>query len=240
MTQSNNALYSKPCLYALLLVFLLVANAGTAHSSTVTLHNFSGAPNDGANPDGALTFDAAGSLYGTTSLGGSVSCGQGCGTVYRLSPTASGWTYSVIYNFGTGSTPLYPSGALLADASGNFYGVAEGGDKGKGTVYQLSPGGGGTWTETTLYSFGVPGDGTAPVGKLAFDAAGNLWGVTSMGGTRGRGTVFELVPSSGGLTEKLIYSFPFAGSILGSQPSGIIFDSAGNLYGVTTYGGADG
>jgi uncharacterized repeat protein (TIGR03803 family) len=241
VTLSDKSVFSLSLLCTVVLSLVLAAT-GSAYGATETLHNFMGAPSDGSNPYGALIFDSAGNLYGTTEEGGTGACGRGCGTVYKLSPSAGGWTESVIYNFGTGARgPLYPSGALITDASGNFYGLAAGGYKGQGAIYKLSPGSGGTWSETTLYSFGaVPGDGNGPIGKLEFDASGNLWGVTAEGGAKKNGTVFELVPSSSGWTEKVVYSFPFVGTSQGSQPSGIIFDNAGNLYGVTTFGGATG
>jgi hypothetical protein len=117
-----------------------------------------------------------------------------------------------------------PSGGLIADAAGNFYGVTnQGGIKGRydfgyGTVYELSPAANGKWTTTSLYRFQPDGtDGIWPVGGLVMDSSGNLYGTTSQGGgnkcTDGYdlytcGTVFELSPNgSGGWTEKIIYAF---------------------------------
>src|ERR1700741_4944501 len=112
-----------------------------AAASTVTLHNFAGGTGDGAYPNGALISDAAGNLYGTTWSGGnSASCKGGCGTVFRLSPSAGSWTESIVYNFqgapsGDGANPW---GAFVADAAGNFYGVtASGGARNEGSVYEL-------------------------------------------------------------------------------------------------------
>jgi uncharacterized repeat protein (TIGR03803 family) len=88
-----------------------------------------------------------------------------------------------------------------------------------------------------IYKFkGVP-DGQYPTGNLIFDAAGNLYGTTLYGGSAGAGSVFEVTPTSGrGWTESTLYSFQ--GGTDGAFPVGtIVFDTAGNLYGVTENGG---
>src|SRR5271169_6710488 len=93
-----------------------------------------------------------------------------------------------------------------------------------------------------LYSFGANGssDGALPKGKLVLDQQGNLYGTTYSGGANANGTAFELSPSTGGQwSETILYNF-------GSNPdgsdgafpmAGLIFDSAGNLYGTTENGG---
>jgi uncharacterized repeat protein (TIGR03803 family) len=227
----------------LFLVLLVIATTSLGYASATAIYNFTGG-SAGLNPNTGLTFDAAGNLYGTTWSGGTGACTGGCGTVFRLTPWGGSWTESVVYDFqGTAANDGYePSSTLIADAAGNFYGTTNGGGSHDcGTVFELSPGSGGSWTETVLYSFcSQAEDGVGPWGKLVFDASGNLWGVTAVGGSRGGGIVFELVNSSGSWTESNIYDFPKVGSLLGSQPAGIIFDSLGNLYGVTAFGGTKG
>jgi uncharacterized repeat protein (TIGR03803 family) len=94
-------------------------------------------------------------------------------------------------------------------------------------------------TETVLYKFSKPPDGTNPSGAVVFDAHGNLFGTTGHGGMDGNGTVFELSPtSSGGWKETIIYDFLTGTN--GSQPGSLIFDPAGNLYGTTLFGGTYG
>src|ERR1700683_5213714 len=94
-------------------------------------------------------------------------------------------------------------------------------------------------TETVLYKFSKPPDGTNPSGAVVFDAHGNLFGTTGYGGMDGNGTVFELSPtSSGGWKETIIYDFLTGTS--GSQPGSLIFDPTGNLYGTTLFGGTYG
>jgi len=103
-------------------------------------------------------------------------------------------------------------------------------------------------TETVLYRFQGGSDGDAPIGALIADGAGNLYGATSVGGTgnctsasaTGCGTLFQLTPPAfqgGAWTETVLYSFQ--GGSDGSYPAGgLLMDQAGNLYGMTTYGGA--
>ena len=103
----------------------------------------------------------------------------------------------------------FPTPSLIFDAAGNLYGTTcDGGTFGGGTVFELTPAGGGTWTEQVLYSFGNGMDGIYPQAGLIFDAAGNLYGTTYEGGVFGYGTVFELTPAGGGTwTEKVLHSF---------------------------------
>lgn len=227
------------CQLTLSLAILLLAATTFAYGGTeIVLHNFGGGT-DGAYPASALIFDTAGNLYGTTTSGGTARFG----TVFKLTPNNGGFTESVIYAF-LGSAMndgSYPQGALTADSAGNLYGVtSNGGNRDCGTVFKLTPGSNGTWTESVLYSFcasGANSDGSSPTGKLIFDSAGNLYGVTDLGGTHNGGVVFELTPSAGTWIETVLYSFHAAGHLDGYRPSGIIFDSAGNIDGVTLFGG---
>ncbi len=161
-----------------------------------------------------------------------------------------GWTEKVLHNFGDGGNDGYlPGSGLIIDAHGNLYGTtAGGGTHGDGTVFELSPQGGG-WTEGVLHSFNFNGqDGINPYGGLVFDAAGNLYGTTNFGGIHpaclanfGCGTVFELIPVGGGeWTERVLHSF--GNGTDGAEPffTSLIFDTAGNLYGTTNVGGLHG
>lgn len=126
----------------------------------------------------------------------------------------------------------------MVDAHGNLYGTTkQGGSLGLGTVFELSPGSGGSWVESVLFNFGGT-LGAFPVAGLIFDASGNLYGTTTSGGTSGVGIVFELSPqSNGGWTETVLFNFD---GIDGSAPSGNVtfFGSPANLYGTTSSGGA--
>lgn len=148
-------------------------------------------------------------------------------------PRAEAQVEKIIYSFAGGTDGAAPEGGLFIDASGNLYGVTEsGGTTGAGTVYELSPGSGGTWTKTVLYSFSFSGgDVYLPTTNLVRDAKGNLYGIGPEGGANFAGGIFELSPgSSGTWTEKVIYSFA-GGTDVAPFESGLAIDSAGNLYG---------
>jgi uncharacterized repeat protein (TIGR03803 family) len=218
-----------------------------------TLYSFLGST--GSRPEGALIFDSAGNLYGTTQNGGDLACGYGagCGTVLELSPNGSGgWSESVLHSFtgafGEGKYPWYAG--VIFDSAGNLYGTTAGGghnsqcDGGCGVVYKLSPNGSGGWTETVIHSFtgsnGTPGAGGAwPVYSLTADASGNLYGDTYWGGTAGEGVVFKMTPNGSGWVESVVHSFSGSG---GEYPynSGLVFGPGGFLYGMTAFGGTMG
>jgi uncharacterized repeat protein (TIGR03803 family) len=198
---------------------------------------------DGALPFGRLIFDQAGNLYGTAEAGGqSFDC---CGTVFELSPPANGgnWTETTLHVFNTqpgdGDSPR---AGLTFDKSGSLYGTTYDGGNSTfvGTVFRLRPprSSGGRWTES-IYSFrGGPADGSNPEGDLIW-VGGSLVGTTSGGGLYESGTVFQISPSSTGMTESLLYSFQFGnGSISGAVDCGLVVDSALNLYGTTGVGGS--
>lgn len=172
--------------------------------------------------------------------------------MFKLSPTGSSWSETVLYEFAGGVAGRNPYRGLVIDAAGNLFGVVPIGGtgcspNGCGLVFELSPGAGGVWTETVVYQFNGGLDGDGPSSDLTMDAAGNLYGTTDNGGgsstcLSGCGTAFELVRGSGGLwTEQIMYRFT-GGAIDGSTPSSgaLALDSAGNLYGTAVGGGAHG
>ena len=150
---------------------------------------------DGASPVAALIFDAAGNLYGTTSSGGL----HGLGTVFQLSPNGTGgWSEKVLHSFGNGSDGIFPDGSVHFDSAGNLYGTTSGGGvNGTGTVFKMTPAQGDSWSETVLHNFGAANgsDGDYPEGSLILDHAGNLYGMSYLGGGHyNSGTVFEITP----------------------------------------------
>lgn len=218
--------------------------SGGAWSESI-LHAFTGDHGhviDGAKPYGGLVFGFEGSLYGTTYGGGHA----GVGTVFRLTKSKTDmWSEGVIHSFDNSDDGAYPLDTLIVDEAKNLYGTTAFGGRetcgaGCGTVFELSPPAtrGEPWTETVLYEFtGIDGDGGNPYAALVFDGAGNLYGTTTAGGESGNGTVFELSPSEEGWTENLLYTFK--GESDGAVPyAGVVFDSAGNLYGTAYYGGS--
>ena len=219
-------------------VFELTPAGGGTWTEKV-LHTFNNDGTDGYEPYAGLILDAAGNLYGTTQGGGTAFTG----TVFQLTPAAGGtWTEKVVYSFANNGTDgTVPKAGVIFDAAGNLYGTtSEGGPSNAGTVFELTPAGGGTWTEKVLHTFGSSTDGIDPVAGLIFDGAGNLYGTTSRGGTYNLGTAFELTPAGGGTwMERVTHSF--GNGTDGANPqAGLIFDGAGNLYGTTFHGGSFG
>ena len=102
--------------------------------------------------------------------------------MFELTPTAGGgWTEKVLHSFNRRHGRGGPFGTLIFDAAGNLYGTTlYGGTYGYGTVFELTPGAGGGWTETVLHNFGYGKDGAVPYAGLIFDAAGNLYGTTDL------------------------------------------------------------
>ena len=200
---------------------------------------------DGAMPQGGVIVDSAGNLYGTATCGGS----QGVGVVFELTLGKGGWSEQVLYNFAGGTDAALPYGGVIMDAAGNLWGTTSaGGRDNGGTVFELSPGANGTWTEKVLHSFkrGPGGYVDGPFSGVVFDAAGNLYGTTYGAGldsdycdpTEGScGRVFELSPGADGKwTEKTLHRF--RGLPDGANPwAGVTLDKDGNAYGTTLYGG---
>jgi uncharacterized repeat protein (TIGR03803 family) len=208
--------------------------------SEKVLHAF-GSPPDGGFPFSGVTFDAAnGTVYGDTQQGG---IGQfGFGTVYAFSgPNYS--NYSILYSFNPKevSADSNPGGGILAlDAAGNLYGTATNYLE-QSTIFRLSPNQQGGWTETILYRFAEIENGSDPVGGVILDASGNLYGATYSGGplNGNYGVIYKLASNQdGSWTFSVLYAFQGGndGSFGSSAPT---FDSAGNLYGTTQYGGTD-
>src|SRR5258708_5065837 len=174
-------------------VFELSPQSGGGWRET-RLANFSAAGSNPNGPNGAMVFDLAGNLYTTTYFGGFFSGGA----VVELSPKAGGgYTAKVIHSFGGTNDGLNPYAGLTLDSSGNLYGTTQGGfsstGRSQGEVFELSPKTGGGFSETVLYRFSTSGsDGGVPYGGVILDAAGNLYGTTSSGGSFIHGTVYQI------------------------------------------------
>jgi uncharacterized repeat protein (TIGR03803 family) len=189
---------------AFALAFSIFANAQDGFE---LLHSFTFGV-DGALPSAPLVVNDAGSVIYGTAEGGGIS---NHGNVFRLVRTSQGWKGTVLHSFGQGTDGWYPDAAVISDKKGNLYGTtSEGGLYGWGTVFEMSPTGGGKWAETALHSFDFYGEDT-PIAPVTFDAAGNLYGTTSQGGL-GWGAIFQMTPppSPGGQwTENVIYNFTY-------------------------------
>ncbi len=212
--------------YGLGTVYEATRSGGT-WTETV-LYSFDGA--HGASPTASVILDSAGNLYGTTSAGGA----HNWGTVFELTPSGSGWTEQVLYNFTNGSDGRSPAGGVIFDSAGNLYGSAQyNGQNFGGTVFKLSPSGGGAWTFTLLYSLSGRG---GPGAHLTMDSAGNLYGTTNQDGIDEQGSVFELSPSGGGWVYTDLHDF--TGGDDGALPIGAVaIDASGDIFGTTSQGG---
>jgi hypothetical protein len=232
------------------IVFKLTSNGQGPWTETV-LYAFTGGA-DGNLPFASVTFDTSGNLYGTTRIGGdaSVSClgYTGCGVIFELTPTSSGpWTETVLHAFTGGADGALPLLGVTLDPDGNVYGTTPfGGDTtqticamqefpGCGVVFELTKVSE-TWEETVIHTFTGPSDGAEPIAPLIFDSAGNLYGGADLGGGYTYGLVFKLTPAGGSWTKSDLYDFH--GGATGSYPqSNLLFDSAGNLYGMAESSG---
>jgi uncharacterized repeat protein (TIGR03803 family) len=142
-------------------------------------------------PKAGVTLDKEGRLYGTTT-----------GTIFMMTPSGKdgSWIETILATLNE-SGGYDPTGNLIFGASGDLYGTASSGG-GRGAVFSLAPTGitPSSWEFTDLYDFGNVPDGEQPIGGLAPDGAGNLYGTTVYGGSgsgcsfTGCGTVFEVSP----------------------------------------------
>ena len=237
--------------------FLAVCSAQTGFS---TIYNFTGQNGDGAEPNGILAIGKNGVLYGTTAGGGSGPCAitfvpSGCGTVFELRPPATpggAWTESILYRFaGANGDGWSPYGGVVIGQGGRLYGTTLNGGSGCGTwgcgiVFELTPPSttGGSWTETVIHCFtGEDGDGATPLGSLPLGTNGELYGLTTSGGSSNYGAVFRLAPAGENWTETVLYSFPVLSfNLPQGYPAdmGLTIGAGGALYGATAAGGQSG
>ncbi len=220
-------------LLAALSALLLIATTRSAQAQTESvLYNFTGG-SDGSYPNTNLTPDGAGNYYGTTRFGG-----LGYGTVFELSPNGNGgWSETTLYAFtsGVSISPTPATSRLVVDGLGNIYGVYSEND-GSGypntILFELSAIGG-SWVETTAFTFG---ESVGELGGLVIDAAGNIYGtdgakyIDNSIPEKFSGSIFELSPTPGGWTEQVLYT----GSKVtnGITSAGPTIDVAGNIYAI--------
>ncbi len=219
---------------------LLVSSASPVGAQTeIVIHNFrSNSKTDGSVPYSDLVTDSSGALYGTTAFGGK----YGVGTIYKLVlPMAPGgvWRQNILYFFTGGQDGGFPSGTLLLDSrSGKLYGTATPSET-SSNVFELSPPTqrGNPWTESVIYNL-TSTQAYSGIFSLVSDGKGRLYGTTAGGGRYQSGSVFALYSSNGFWNERDLYSFQSNdGEIAFSQ--GLALNSAGELYGVTSYGDPD-
>jgi uncharacterized repeat protein (TIGR03803 family) len=193
----------------------------------------------GIFPQSGMVFGPGGNLYGTAA-GGDIYDG---GVVYELSQFAGSWNelpiYTFPFGFKAGKDGGFPVAGLLY-RGGVFYGTTtKGGDYNDGIVFKLikEQDSDRQWKETVLYSFDhASNNGFSPAAGLISDSGGNLYGTASNGGVNGFGTAFKL-DADRRYAETVMHSF--SGDPGGRDPqAGLASDSAGNLYGTASGGGA--
>ena len=205
-------------------VFELTPQADGTWTESV-LHSFPAFPDDGGGPFSTPALDAAGSLYATT-VGGGAHHG---GTIFELAHDT--WAETVLYNFCSKphcSDGGAPDAGLARDHEGNFYGTA-------GNPFRLSANPGG-WKLTVLHRFPA---GFCPCGGVTLDSAGNVYGVTTGGGTGnacappGCGIAYELQPMPDGKWKEIVLHNFGSFGIDGRRPpfEALILDSSGNVCG---------
>ena len=178
-------------------------------------------------PGVVCTLSNASGLIGVVNIIVNVTCEPG--------------TESVLWSYGTPGDGQDPRAGLIMDSAGNLFGTtSSGGANGQGTVFEVPKSASGYGAESVLWSFGAPGDGQAPRAGLLTDGSCNLYGTTTYGGAYGYGAVFEIPKTASGYgTESVLWSFGAPGD--GQDPrADLIMDSAGNLFGTTSSGGAGG
>jgi uncharacterized repeat protein (TIGR03803 family) len=213
---------------------LMIGAARPVFSQTESvLYTFQGGTN-AAVPWAGLIRDSAGNFYGTTLWGGTYNDG----TVFKLDRHGK---ETVLYSFAGGSDGIAPQAPLIRDATGNLYGTTKrGGAADAGVVFKIDA----NRVETVLYTFTGGADGGTPLAGLIRDRAGNLYGTTAGGGDTssscvnqfsGCGTVFKVSPAR---RETVLHTFG-SGTDGRNPQGGLVWDSAGNIYGTTLYGGAN-
>ena len=211
-------------------VFELTRSSGGGWTAT-SIADFNGLSGP-ILPESGVTLDAAGNLYGTSAAGGE----RDYGTVYRLAPSGSGWTETVLYAFQDGTDGGIPIGGVVFDNAGNLYGTTIiGGSSAAGTIFELSPSQG-NWAFSVIYSFVSTAYQPGPRDALVMDAAGNLYGTTNSAGAFSYGNVFRLSPGPQHWTYTDLHDFSSGDD--GAFPiGGVSIDSNGNLYGTASAGG---
>lgn len=225
----------------LLMVMLvaIVAGRAWAGSGPQIIYSFAGG-SDGEYLDTDLIIDSMGNLYGTSVLGGDL----GSGTVWELSPSANGWTHSVLYSFMGGTDGGEPYKGATLDAQGNLYGTAVTGGGGSceggcGVLWRLTRSAAG-WTQSVIHTFTGGEDGSGPGSGLTLGENGTLFGMTPTGGANGQGVIFQLRPAANGTWKFTVLHAFTGGSDGGGASAGRLLRYKGSLYGVTTTGGANG
>ena len=244
LRDSAGALYGAAIwkLHAKGAIFKLTPQTGGGYSESL-LHTFHGS--DGNAPWG-IVMDKRGALYGVTLLGGNYGCPGGCGAVFKITPSGTGYTEQTLYEFRpAGGDGMGPIGAPVLDKDGNVYGVTElGGSSNNGAIFKLTAAS--NYAESVIYNFPGGAGGSLPQAGLTIDSAGNIYGTANTGGnvsacpdSGGCGLVMELKPSGNGYTEQVLYRFKGSPSDGAGPLAPVTIDERDRkIFGTTSFGGA--
>jgi uncharacterized repeat protein (TIGR03803 family) len=218
------------------------------------IYRFQGG-SDGSNPDDPPIVDGRGTLYGTTSGGGgSTACSGGCGTIFKLARTPSGYVETTLYRFQGGNDGSAPLAPLIVDRAGAFYGttLTGGGStlcpQGCGTVFKLTPSSSG-YVETVVHHFKGGADGAGIFSGVISDRRGTLFGTAALGGghypggcqyngiSPGCGLVYKITRDRRGYRKHTLYMFSDASNDGAGPWGGVTFGPKGTLYGTSVFGG---
>ncbi|HEX4920248.1 MAG TPA: choice-of-anchor tandem repeat GloVer-containing protein, partial [Candidatus Bathyarchaeia archaeon] len=210
----------------------------TPSGIVTVLYSFTGS-GDGYTPYAPPVQGTDGNFYGTTSRGGNdTACGNGCGTVYKITPSGH---LTTIYRFDL-THGFQPHSLMVQGTDGNFYGTTAlggtSGGEGAGVVFRITP----TGTLTVLHNFcSQPGcaDGQSPTSPLVQGGDGNLYGTAEGGGGNGDGVIYKITPIGKftvlhNLNRTTDGYNPFAGN------AGLVQATDGNFYGANSFGGSHG
>jgi uncharacterized repeat protein (TIGR03803 family) len=192
---------------------------------------------DGIAPQATLMQAADGSIYGTALFGGSPTAGAG--TVFKLTPSGSGYAFSVVYTFTGGTDGGMPAGGLMQATDGSLYGTTFWGGNpttSAGTIYRLGLAGS-TATHTVLHALDGTAEGSRPQAVLTQGTDGRLYGTASGGGDSSTtNTIWSVSPTATTDDFRLVYTLN--GTTDGQFPfSQLVQASDGSFYGTTSAGG---
>ncbi len=213
-------------------VFRLTPNSDGSWSESI-IYRFLIVEDLNAGYGNGVVVDHGGNVYGTDVHGGTFDAGS----VYQLTPSDTGYGYSVIYSFGTDQDDGNdPWSSPTLDSAGNLYGTVLNGPGpcGCSLVWKLTRSGDG-WIYNIIYQPKTYDGGGYAYAGVTLDSAGNVYGAYSNGGPSlsfddwPSGTVFRLTPSGDGYNYSLLHYWDVEG---GGGPTDLLaIDAAGNVYG---------
>ena len=190
----------------------------------------------GAIPSAVPVIGPGNILYGTTNIGGNT----GYGIIYKMD--IDGKHFTILHQFQRKggdykNNGVFPNGPLTLGTDGFLYGCTrQGGAFDSGAAYKMSADGAAFMVLHTFSDYNLGStDGSLPYGPLVFSTDGHLYGLTSVGGEIGIGTLFKITADGA----KFFTLHDFSPAEGGGAQAGLTLGRDGNLYGLSTNGGAN-